>query len=132
MIFCLDYCQKGLLDLELLEPALHKILEGEAGEGRPGQHDAQLVAVFGGEVVDGPHHVAPLEKGHPQVVDAGLMKRLLDGGGGHAVARRQPDPAHHQSASAKGNLLHEVHASPPVCQACGGFARSRELILQII
>ncbi len=111
-----------LLDLELLEPALHIVLQEESSEGRPGQHDAQLVAVPGGEVADGPHHMAPLEKRHPQVVDAVLIKRLLDGGGGYAVARRQPDPAHHQSCPAEGNLLLEIHLRPPFCQAGGGFA----------
>ncbi len=100
----------------------NKILEEESTEGRLGQHDVQLVAVFGGEVADGPNHVASLEQGQIQVVDTLLMKCFLNGGGGYAEAGRQPDPAHHEPRLAERNSLLEVHLRPPICQVCGRFA----------
>ena len=114
------------LELELLQPPLHIAFQTEAPEApekRPGQHDTQLVAVAGRQVADGLHHVAQVEQGGDvEIVDPVLMRGFLDGRRGYAVARRQPDPAHHQSCPAERNSLLEVHSRPPVCQACRGFA----------
>ena len=117
-----------LFDLELREPALHGVLEEISAPGRSGHHDSQLVAVPGGEGADGPHHVAPLEQGQVEVIDAVLMKRLLDGGGGYSVAGRQADPAHHHPCPAEGDPLLKVHSRPPYAvNRHGQDIRHREL-----
>jgi len=79
--------------------------------------------VTGRQVADGLDHVAQVENGGDvKIVDPVLMKRLLYGGDGNSVARRQPDPAHHQSCRAEGDSLPKVHPCPLICQACGGIA----------
>ncbi len=66
---------------------------------------------MGGEVPDGLHHLATLEQGQVEVVDAVLVKSLLDGRGGDAVARGQPEPAHHPLGPAELHARLEVHVS---------------------
>jgi len=108
--------QIGPLELKLLQPALYKAFQTEAPEApqkRPGQHDTKLVAVARRQVADGLlHHVAQVEQGGDvEIVDPVLMRGFLDGRRGYAVARRQPDPAHHQSCPAERNSLLEVHST---------------------